>query len=1329
MSGRQRLGLGDQAARYDDRAVAGGVMLDWSRVRSGESFQELLNALLGFDDGAARLFNRPGKDGGQDAMSSDGLTIYQAKFHAEPADSTVISDAKAEATSITKHLAPGSKTAPRWSGVKRWVMATNVSGSPALRLRWDNEVKPLFKTLGLEAGLWTTAELEARLTKHPAVREQFFEGGTRLFTTLAEHTDARQRRTLTLFVPWGSGQFRARESEMQAIQAFLQGTKAVMLVHGAGGVGKTRLVVEAAYEALAGSRVEQALVAQNEGLAASTNWYSNVVAETKTLLIVDEPTDASLVARLLEEASAGRAKSWKILVTARSPKEAVIDALAAESELVAVPLSLAPLTPAAARLVAAELLRASVPDELRLDIARGAEVIADFCGGFPIWIDAAIGLIATGKDLGDALRAKDFDRLRKLYLAELLGASPSDPLRSVLRWLALLQPIPRPTLYAMLGNHAGVDEGVAERALDSLVASGLVRAFGRDKRMVEVIPDVFRDLTLREWLARSEDDGPSVEGKAAVRSIVQAIRVSRIPAHTVEATALRSLARIELVAGIGGLMAAAMDAMAEQIRAAKTALDLRGAAQMASSIAPFHGAAFAKLSDLLRTQHVESSPDQGFHADQTLTRGDVLREVAWPLFNSRASVSTDDDFALVAEELRRIYEATREGGLRFRNDGKDPEQLWGRLLSETHTDGAVRVVGRESRAAISRLERGAPERLGDDTLIGLTLSRRRSLFREHKGTATIGWVHVSVDSPVDKLRLALKNDLFRLMGAALPPTHRRRILRLLDKAHREARGEGDSPRTAEITDDLAQVRKLLEAVPPPSLEDAQLMRAIWDWDLEYETDEAIKAAAERCEDAYLRLPGARELLELFSEWHGDDVERAHNDAAARLTEKTPDEIGRWFEDVSRSLGERDESTRLGSIAVRLGHSESTSARAFALDQLASAEGDRLRFFVAMRIIVGMGEALRKRDTAAYVALHEDMVRAARRGPDGRIVKALEQFHGGLRANLGAADLALLEADLPLLHEVPLATLAALGLRFFVDRLRVRTLVEAVLRDCSPEFVGAGVSVFLEHLHLAVSVRKTETLGPEDVGWVASLLHYVDDLDDDLDNGAAYHFTALTKGAPISWEQFSNLVAARLEKNESSAVPRMFPLDVVAPRPTGGPEPEREQVLEALLMKLDEHPKAFFDLPEMIVKLDAGTGALAAVLERKVAGLSQPTFEALEDVATFGGLLVNERPDASGESLGTGPKDPRWRRIARAVCLAATALPEREQRIVFHRLTSQRMRSYSGGLVHDAMTRLGHAREAADAEDDDVLKPLWRWRIDYVEAELARAREEEEEHDT
>ena len=146
---------------------------EWALIRSGEAFQSLANTLLLFERPGTRVFGRAGKDGGQDARSADGKTVYQHKHHCAPSFSKVVSDAQGEVAKISGYRQASDKRYALWQNVEEWVLVTNVPVNPIDQARWDKEVVPEFQKMGLRAVLWSGELVEALLTKHPQVAKAY----------------------------------------------------------------------------------------------------------------------------------------------------------------------------------------------------------------------------------------------------------------------------------------------------------------------------------------------------------------------------------------------------------------------------------------------------------------------------------------------------------------------------------------------------------------------------------------------------------------------------------------------------------------------------------------------------------------------------------------------------------------------------------------------------------------------------------------------------------------------------------------------------------------------------------------------------------------------------------------------------------------------------------------------------------------------------------------------------------------------------------------------------------------------------------------------------
>jgi hypothetical protein len=92
----------------------------WGAIARGATFESLATTIVRFEDPKASLFGRRGKDGGQDARSSDGARVFQAKHHDNSSAAAAISDAKKEATKIEEYRQPDHTRHGPWMGVTQW---------------------------------------------------------------------------------------------------------------------------------------------------------------------------------------------------------------------------------------------------------------------------------------------------------------------------------------------------------------------------------------------------------------------------------------------------------------------------------------------------------------------------------------------------------------------------------------------------------------------------------------------------------------------------------------------------------------------------------------------------------------------------------------------------------------------------------------------------------------------------------------------------------------------------------------------------------------------------------------------------------------------------------------------------------------------------------------------------------------------------------------------------------------------------------------------------------------------------------------------------------
>src|SRR5262249_3914981 len=119
--------------------------------------------------------------------------------------------------------------------------------------------------------------------------------------------------------------FFGRQIELTAVHDFLISDAQFLVIHGAGGVGKTRLLLEAS-QIIAIESEWQGLLANTATMLSLSSWFRAIVPERPTLLLVDEPETEELLRLLTEQlgGGVGRAGRWKVAIAVRSPKDPVL---------------------------------------------------------------------------------------------------------------------------------------------------------------------------------------------------------------------------------------------------------------------------------------------------------------------------------------------------------------------------------------------------------------------------------------------------------------------------------------------------------------------------------------------------------------------------------------------------------------------------------------------------------------------------------------------------------------------------------------------------------------------------------------------------------------------------------------------------------------------------------------------------------------------------------------------------------------------------------------------------------------------------------------------
>lgn len=989
---------------------------NWGHITSGVTFESLATTLVFFEDSGAALFGRGGKDGGRDVRSSDGTRVFQAKHHQDGSAAKAIADAKKEAAKIAEYRTAGHSREPQWRGVTHWRLVTNATFNPTDRQTWNAEVVPLFSKQGLVADYWEQANLDALLDKHPEVDRAYFKNATPAFLSLPEVKEMLPKQEPFLQRD-ALGRFVGRTAEEQRIRSFLTSKHLFLLVHGAGGVGKTRVVVETATR-IASEGAWQVLWANVASMEASGTWFEGIVPERPTLLIVDEPENDQILRVLAEQLRirVGRASQWKIAITVRSPKDPVLKFLFSPRLKTSVDeLPVAALPQGDAESMCVELLASGPlawrPDEWRRTAGR---TLAERFSRYPVWLTLAVHALETSGDLAKVPRTAS--ELAEEYLSEVVGQQSDYSAATVLallRWVALVGALNREddTVVQLVTDRAQLkDLGSTRTALARLVARRALAERGARNRFVEVKPDVLRDHVLLTWLSVNvgfEPDSiqPSDDAKSLAQTVLQATLGGKLSA--VGVAILKSLARTELLLRLYArpvdLLGTFVEGVLQGIDAASPSSRI-GIAQTFVEVATFRPNDTVRLSQTIRTSQCTTECVAGIFGNREVGPDDVLLELAWPVFHAAFGAETADVRKRVLTELCELAEAEASvagrRGHGLPNDGKRAKDLIGRVLEGgpqfwSDFEDAASVVG--SRLLEETAE--IPPSSSRCQVLRALLEPAMSLERQqtwidgytiHFQTSTIlpghrAWI----------TRETLKGKVKALLeDAATPSGSRVALWPLFAEAHRslnQSRGRGPRDVQAqmrkEMLEDLTWAHSVLSR-RTMQLDEMSAARELWHWHIQFEKDEELRAGAEALEKLYESNDLAAEFEWLLSrdEWEA----RGHRatEKATALADGGRAEVEAFLERARAFFDNERELYQVFNVAWDLGirAEKRAGVQEFVRAALAESSVSPRTDFAAIAANSWVAER-RKEDPSAATTLAAELVHAC--GSDPQRINLLE----------------------------------------------------------------------------------------------------------------------------------------------------------------------------------------------------------------------------------------------------------------------------------------------------------------------------------------------------
>ncbi|MBX3157652.1 MAG: hypothetical protein KF773_16895 [Deltaproteobacteria bacterium] len=1329
---------------------------NWGQIANGTTFEALVSTLVFFEDPGAALFGRRGKDGGQDCRSGDGTLVYQAKHHEDGSAAKAIADARREAAKIADHRKPGASRHREWNLVTRWRLVTNATFNPRDHQTWLDDVVPQFESIGLEATYWERVHLDALLDKHPEVDRSFFGNETRVFLSVPEKRERLPQEEP--FLPRaGFAEFIGRSPEIGEIDRFLLSHEQFLVVHGSGGVGKTRLLVEAGEEVA--SRGEwQVLWANIASLAATGTWFDGVVPERKTLLCIDEPDDAQVLEVVSEQlgGKVGRASQWKVVVAVRSPKDPVVSFLSTPRLKSSVTwLSLDPLSKEAAVRLCIELLRSGHLGETGGpsfdEIA--AELVRRF-GPYPVWLTLAVHAVESRGNL--ALVPTDSAGLADLYLDEIThqqkGTAPEQVVE-LLRWIALAGKLNREDQRAVevVADGCGTKDAVATLGLIArLVDRRALVQRGINNRLVEVKPDVLRDHILSRWLAVDVGFGerrtrPSDAARRLVDVVFRAIPTGL---SNFDRAVLTSIARTELLLRFAGQPIPLLDPFFAAVNHALVqapASHRIAYVEIVADVARVRVLDTVAVSRFLRTSSVAPESVSSMFGKRTFTQDDVVHSLAWTVYHAAVGAVTPDERLAILGELYELSRAESEIAVRLQrdlpNDGRRAHSLLGQTVAggkyfwSDYDDAAAALSSR----VLAQLATKPPTVEDSEALKSLVHSvvavERHQAWSE--GNRFV-WSKQTIMTghPGWEARLAILNQTRALLeDDRVSLASRKTLWGLLSEAHRLANysslhgtDEFRSQMRLEFLDELTWAFTVLSR-QRATFEEVAAARDLWEWHARYDKDEELRAAANQCEALYSANELASEFEPLLEFDSTATIERNATAKAVKLATEDAKGIEGFVDRGLQFLGPEKKLFALMGVAGVLGEYSDVSpgVRAFIEGGLGGSVGGEQH--VEFALIAASGWFQRSRRSAGPEAALPLLERLLEGCADNLIRgRLLLQCYGTVAPRWSANEMSA--AEHAFLRSQEGVFRAIDKLPWFISLIapspthrwdEYRGQIEGILQVLIEPRLTEAVASLIQGVFWAAHKRDISGVPDTLNVWLLDQVLRIASFEN-MHNMTEWRLKEVIKTlgrVSVAW--LPGALRQRSEREKGGGARALsFSLglsEFVEPiRPENANDQDVTRAVAELLDLVDAGGMVGYRLPELVQQVDP-EGIIAP---RELAGRMSSRVDAV--IQRFARL-------AKSYSLGTRA----WRTIAAPVLEHARDIDSPSERIgLYHAICETGVRSWSGTpgtvpvvFVHE----VERARQRRQEESDPRFIPLWDWCLSVAEADLRhqqdRAKEWEE----
>ncbi len=1297
--------------------------LNWGTIQDGGTFESLMHAILYAEDRATLLFGRPGRDAGQDARSSDGTIVYQAKYRQKLVMDGAVDLALEELKSIKDYRKPDHPNQRHWMNARQWVLVANFSINPDDETKWQSRVVPAYREEGLEAKYWHIETLEGKLSAHPEILDVFFGGENRVLVGLKEAHDLLIAACVgpeSLDIP-----MVGRDHELQQIKDFANSDdKWVLPVVGPGGVGKSRLL----YESLITLRQDgwRVLWGLPGEMSKSSQWSRSLNGSQKTFVAIDDPDDSSLLRRVIEQLSAIERK-WRVIIACRNENAGAFLQFR-NNRLVSETMPLIPLDEPASKSLMNICLKGKAEDHWLHSVFK-------FTGGNPGWM-CLIAELTNRKALPEL--PNKIDDIASTYVESCLTSlnkKHQEHGRKLLRWLSLWGVLKvgiedTKNVEFLFLKSLGIPANLSVDLLRGLVQKGLVRNWGVGRQLYAVEPLVVRQHILGDWLFVAGSDGYHVS--AAGKRLVDQLTRGKIPSVD---SVLKTLSHLVLSrlndAETDSFLGPMFKAMEEIARNGTVLVQYRIADLIEKS-----GSAVPESSlNVLMTirENYNDSMDVIVQpwGKQTYTHESLVANFPWILYQIAEHISDQVVARRFLEEFRFLLKLENAKKLHA-EAGKGVHQLLKRILCESKN---LEVFTRSAYDI-------AVEQLADPTawpFVGALIESLLDPIRKSTNWTddwTITFSKRAIHPERDEWNLAekLRDKVLDSLREDRQPDVRAGLWHVLAKSHHEfhrvvlhgnVTEEADAPYQAVLEKDLETCAAILQSPPIPlTIEEATLAREMWSWYLEYGEEDSLRDLARKCEKLYDGISIWR--LHGFYRFEEPEILRIADTLKSARNINVYEEFFSESERYLKSVGDGAEYGSLSALADSLVFLFRPDApvnplTSFVLKVLADGKrpvGSASSWTFSVRICErGLGRIKKDSSDALKILNYLRLISDKTPQKSDLLYGLYSNAHPAIVGELTEAELQFL-LDFEAEFKEPARWFYLLGTFTSVNPGTVQeSLAKKLYSLGNVETSSHCISSFIRALHISC-IRYGDRFGPEIVECIIGTI-----VKHNLDGGLLGRHELEDISRRISYKMplkfLIKLLRTRMDLDgkqkpydDFKIVPHNFKVSTWCRFNTTNPA-EVDDFHEFCHLALGNGFTALYWMPKYISQMDPSGQHVGAFVEKYIFENSVVDGDSLARLS----YLASEYPDDS----------QAWAAIARPICVKTWALRREGREHVYFGLSRKETGVIRGARVDHCTQMRDRAVQLLSIEPKG--SPLWpyrEWALKCAEADLRRETERAEE---